>query len=205
MIRKLRGRIDDAFEDSVILDVNGVGYHVYCSARTLAALPARGEACELIIETHVREDHIHLFGFPNAFEREWFDLLTTVQGVGVKMAMAILGVFAPEELANTIAARDMKSLTRVSGVGAKLAERLCTELKSKVSKMPVSGFAIAAHSTPSAVPVSSLSEDAISALTHLGYTRSDAFSAIARAAQKLGDKAKLDVLIKEGLKELAAA
>src|SRR5665213_638364 len=124
MIGKLKGRIDSIEEDSVLIDVGGVGYHVFCSSRTLAQLPAKGEAAELVTETHVREDHIHLYGFPDASEREWFRLLMTVQGVGVRMAMAILSVFSPAQLVQSIHARDTKSLTRVSGVGAKLAERL---------------------------------------------------------------------------------
>src|ERR1700679_1858261 len=129
MIGKLKGRIDSTHEDSVILDVGGVGYHVFLSTRTLAALAGAGEAAELIIETHVREDHIHLFGFPDAVERDWFRLLMTVQGV--RMALAISSVFTPAQFAAAIAAKDVKSLTRVSGVGNKLAERLTTELKNK--------------------------------------------------------------------------
>src|SRR5271154_6781063 len=136
MIGKLRGLIDTIDDDSVIVDAGGVGYLVFCSSRTLAALPPVGEAAQLIIETHVREDHIHLYGFPDAVERDWFRLLMTVQGVGVRMALAILSVFAPAQLAQAIAARDDKSLTRVSGVGNKLAERLTTELKDKAGKLP---------------------------------------------------------------------
>ncbi len=202
MIGKLKGRIDSTDEDSLILDVGGVGYHVFCSGRTLASIGGTGDFAELIIETHVREDHIHLFGFPNVFERDWFRLLTTVQGVGVKMGMAILNSFSPEQLTTAIAAKDVKALTSISGVGPKLAERLATELKSKVSKMPVSGLVIH-DGKKMPLPAPSLSEDAISALVSLGYNRSDAFSAIGRAAQKLGEKAALDGLIKEGLKELA--
>ena len=202
MIGKLKGRIDSTDEDSLILDVGGVGYHVFCSGRTLATIGSAGDFAELIIETHVREDHIHLFGFPNQFERDWFRLLTTVQGVGVKMGMAILSTFSPEQLTTAIAAKDVKVLTSISGVGPKLAERLATELKSKVSK--ISAFAPSDLRRDKPVMfIPSLSEDAISALVSLGYNRSDAFTAVGRAAQKLGEKAALDGLIKEGLKELA--
>jgi Holliday junction DNA helicase RuvA len=204
MIGKLKGRIDSIDEDSVILDVGGVGYHVFCSARTLAALPGTGEAATLIIETHVREDHIHLFGFPDEIERDWFRLLLTVQGVGVKMAMAILSVFSPEQIAHAIAAKDAKSLTRVSGVGPKLAERLTTELKNKVTKLPSGAVPIGKPSGKgSTLPPSSASEDAISALVNLGYTRSDAYTAVAQAASQLGADGKVDGLIKEGLRRLA--
>lgn len=207
MIGKLKGRIDDVFEDSAILDVGGVGYLVFCSTRTLSRLPARGEYAELITLTHVREDHIHLYGFLSTYEREWFDLLTTVQGVGVKMALAIQGVFTPEELITAIAAKDVKTLTKVSGVGAKLAERIATELKSKVAKMaPSMAIAVTPQKgTAKSSPVPSLTEDAISALVSLGYNRSDAFTAVGRAIQELGDGAALDSLIKVGLKQLARA
>ncbi len=205
MIGKLKGRIDELTEDSVILDVGGVGYLVFCSPRTLAALPRKGEFAELIIETHVREDHIHLLGFPSAYEKEWFLLLNTVQGVGVKMAMAILSVFTPDQLTQAIAAKDIKALTKVSGVGNKLAERLTTELKSKVAKLAPALTIAAPKSSGVAAPASNMNEDAISALAALGYTRSDAFSAIARAASSLGEDATLDGLIKEGLKHMARA
>ena len=144
MIGKLKGRIDTTDEDSAIIDVGGVGYTVFLNTRTLSMLPGKGEAAELIIETHVREDHIHLFGFPDVAERDCFRLLVTVQGVGVKMAMAILSVFSPPQLAAAIAAKDVKSLTRVSGVGPKLAERMTTELKNKADKL-FAGAAIIPH------------------------------------------------------------
>jgi len=201
MIGKLKGRIDSIDEDSVILDVGGVGYHVFCASRTLARL-SKGEAAELLIHTHVREDHIHLFGFPDTSEREWFLLLMTVQGVGVKMAMAILSVFAPSELAHAIAAKDTKSLTRVSGVGGKLAERLTTELKNKVAKLPV-GAGASPKGKGSALPPPTASEDAISALVNLGYSRSDAYNAVVLAAGKLGEEPPVDSLIKESLRKLA--
>ena len=201
MIGKLKGRIDSIEDDSVLLDLGGVGYHVFCSARTLAALPGVGAAAELITETHVREDHIHLYGFPDATERRWFRELMTVQGVGVKMAMAILGVFAPAQLITLIAAKDTKTLTRVSGVGAKLAERITTELKNKVAKLPLN--AGARVGTPTTLPPATADEDAISALVHLGYSRAQAYGAVVTASGKLGESGKVDTLIKESLRALA--
>ena len=131
MIGKLRGVIDSYGEDSVILDVNGVGYLVHCSARTLQELPSAGEAATLSIETHVREDQIRLFGFRTDLEREWFRLLQTVQGVGAKVALAVLGTLKPSELASAIAMRDKAMVARTPGVGPKVAERIITELKDK--------------------------------------------------------------------------
>ncbi|MFN8930261.1 MAG: Holliday junction branch migration protein RuvA [Alphaproteobacteria bacterium] len=205
MIGKLTGRLDSIADDHVLIDVQGVGYVAFASQRTLRMMPETGGMVSLIIETHVREDHIHLYGVANAEERDWFKILTTVQGVGVKMAMAILGVFAPEQLLNTIAAQDKKALTTVSGVGPKLAERIVTELKSTVGKMtggrvmPV----VAAGKPPAKKAASSLSEDAVSALVHLGYPRTEAFTAVARQLQAQPE-AKLDQLIRDSLKELAA-
>ena len=211
MIGKLTGRVDEVAEDHLILDVNGVGYLVFASGRTLAALPARGGSMSLLTETHVREDHIHLYGFATAAERIWFKTLTTVQGVGVKMAMAILSAMAPEQILTAIAAQDKKALTVVSGVGPKLAERIVTELKSKAVQLGAAGFNItAAHAgdaptkgKKSAPVAPSLIEDALSALVHLGYGRSEAFSVVMRLQQEKPD-AKLDQLIRDGLRELAA-
>lgn len=204
MIGKLKGRIDSVDEDSVLIDVGGVGYHVFAGGRTLAAMPGKGEAAELIIETHVREDHIHLFGFPDTVERDWFRLLMTVQGVGVRMALAILSVFSPAELAHAIAAKDMKSLTRVSGVGAKLAERITTELKNKTGKLPTGASVLPIKGAKSVgLPAPSASEDAISALIHLGYSRAEAYTAVTAGASAVEDETRVDNLIKEGLKRLA--
>ena len=208
MIGKLTGRIDTRAEDHAIIDVGGVGYLVFASAKTLSALPQPGGLVTLIIETHVREDHIHLYGFANEAERTWFRTLNTVQGVGVKMGLAILSVFTPEQLISAIAAQDKKAFTAVSGVGPKLAERIVTELKSHVGKlgaaghvfMPTTGVSKKASAGGNAP---SLVEDAVSALVHLGYGRTDAFTAVVRIAQHAPD-VKLDVLIKESLKELAA-
>ena len=207
MIGKLTGRIDSHEEDHVILDVGGVGYVVFCSGKTLALMPPEGGSASLLTETHVREDHIHLYGFANAEERTWFRTLTTVQGVGVKMALNILSVFSPSELATAIAAQDKKAITAVSGVGPKLAERLVTELKNKVAKLPTSSFVAPIHSgaakTKTPAAATSLLEDAVSALTHLGYQRTEAFAAAARVLQE-APETKLDVLIKTSLQQLAA-
>lgn len=212
MIGKLRGKVDESTEDSVILDVGGVGYVVFCSGRTLAALPGTGQVAELVIETHVREDHIHLYGFATAQERDWFRLLTLVQGVGAKMAQAILGTFDPDTLTRIIGAQDKTGLTRVKGVGPKVAERIVTELKSKVAKM--GHIAMPAHSsTPEIAPSAKgktkakttgdrRMEDAISALVNLGYNRTEAFTAVATVMQDDSD-APLDSIIRFGLKELA--
>ena len=131
MIGKLKGVIDSYGEDFIVLDVNGVGYQVHCSARTLQALPAQGEAATLSIETHVREDQIRLFGFTSDVEREWFRLLQTVQGVGAKVALGVLGAMKPGELASAIAMGDKAAIRRAPGVGPKVAERLVIELKDK--------------------------------------------------------------------------
>jgi Holliday junction DNA helicase RuvA len=208
MIGKLTGRVDEVAEDHLILDVNGVGYLVFASGKTLAALPEKGGTVSLLTETHVREDHIHLYGFATVAERVWFRTLTTVQGVGVKMAMAILSALSPEQILTAIAAQDKKALTVVSGVGPKLAERLVIELKSQAVKLGAAGFSIpanagAAPTKASKTAAPSVVEDALSALVHLGYSRSDAFTVVMRLQ---GDKpdATLDVIIRESLRELAA-
>lgn len=208
MIGKLRGIVDETTEDSAIIDVNGVGYVAFCSSRTLSNLQT-GAAAELVIETHVREDHIHLYGFPSVAEREWFRLLTSVQGVGAKMGLAILGVLDPDALSRTIGAQDKTGLTRAPGVGPKLAERIITELKGKVAKMGVLPMPANSASLPAAKGKATtkpaenrVTEDAISALTNLGYNRTEAFTAVSSVLQREGD-VKLDTLIRMGLRELA--
>ena len=197
----------------MILDVGGVGYTLFASAKTLVAMPQAGGQASLITETHVREDHIHLYGFANREEREWFRLLTTVQGVGVKMALAILSMFAPYDLARIIGAQDKKSMTAASGVGPKLAERIVTELKNKVHLMPgATGFAMPEHSgnakkagakKTDATPQVDIAGDAVSALAHLGYARADAFAAVSRYLQQ-HPAASIDDIIRNSLRELAA-
>ena len=200
MIGKLTGIVDSTGDDWAILDVGGVGYLVFCSGRSLGLLPAPGGAAMLWIETHVREDHIHLFGFAETAERDWFRLLNSVQGVGAKMALAILSVLPPAELVRAIAAQDKASLSRANGVGPKLAGRIASELKDKAGAMAF-GPATAVNGAKAGGEVS---EDAVSALVNLGYRRAEAFAAVAKASGDLGAKASVESLIKAGLKDLAS-
>lgn len=205
MIGKLKGRIEHLDEDNIILDVGGVGYVVYLSPRTLSSIGNVGEAASLLIDTNVREDHIHLYGFATSEEQQWFRLLCTVQGVGAKMGLAILGAFSPADIQQAIAAKDTKMLTRASGVGPKLAERLVTELKNKVGKLATSAFTIAPTATTKGAKTSAPANEndaAISALVNLGYGRSEAFAAISLVRQK-NPEAAVEDLIKGGLQELA--
>lgn len=204
MIGKLKGLIDSYGEDFVILDVGGVGYQVHCSARTLQALPSPGEAATLSIETHVREDQIKLFGFASDLEREWFRLLQTVQGVGAKVAMSVLGTLKPSELASAVAMRDKAMVARTPGVGPKVAERIVTELKDKAPAYAnvdpaVVHLAGALDEKRAPRPIT----DAVSALVNLGYGHPQAAAAIAAAARSAGDDADTATLIRHGLKELA--
>lgn len=203
MIAKLKGLIDSLGDDFAVIDVGGVGYLVFCSGRTLGRLQT-GTAAALHVETHVREDHIHLYGFLEPGERDWFNLLTTVQGVGAKVALAILSVAAPEQLLQTIAAQDKVMLTRASGVGPKLALRILTELKDKAGKMSLGGFAPSAGAAAISTPVAAggLMEDAISALVNLGYKRLEAFEAVGIVAKELGEGADSSTLIRHALKRL---
>jgi Holliday junction DNA helicase RuvA len=204
MIGKLKGLIDSYGEDYVILDVQGVGYQVHCSMRTLQVLPAQGEAATLAIETHVREDQIRLFGFTSDTEREWFRLLQTVQGVGVKVALAVLGTLKPSDLATAIAMRDKASISKTPGVGAKVAERIVTELKDKVpafSDLDPALVRLSGAVDELRAPKPVL--DAVSALINLGYGQPQAAAAIAAASRSAGDDADTATLIRQGLKELA--
>lgn len=201
MIKKLKGRIDTIDTDSVIIDVAGVGYGVFCSANTLRSLPAKGESTSLFIETHVREDHIHLFGFASLDEQESFNTITKVSGVGVKVALAILSVLTPQQLQNAIAAQDKAAFKAASGVGPKLAERIVTELKGKFSYKNLPTGAIN-PSTAAVMEANNNINDAISALVNLGYGRADAYNVITKIAAQ-NDNAQIDFLIKGGLKELA--
>jgi Holliday junction DNA helicase RuvA len=205
MIGKLKGLIDSYGEDFVILDVNGVGYVVQCSARTLQKLPRPGEAAALAIETQVREDAIRLFGFTSDAERDWFRLLQTVQGVGSKVALAILGVMGPGELATAIASQDKASVGRAQGVGPKLAARIVAELKDKAPAFGhvdplVAKFPAEDEDKSAPAPV----RDAISALVNLGYGRPQAAAAVAASVKALGESAQTSALIRQGLKELAS-
>jgi len=213
MIGKLRGAVDSLVEDGVILDVHGVGYIVYASARTLGTLPAAGGTATLLIETHVREDHIHLYGFADAAERDWFRLLSTVQGVGVRHALAILSVLSPADVTRAVAAQDKRALGRANGVGPKLAGRIVSELKDKAGGIALGPAATAAPSGDtggggqSVPPDAALGDaalgDAASALANLGYGRSEAYGAVAAAARRLDESADIQALIREGLKELS--
>ena len=205
MIGKLKGTIDEIGEDHCIVDVHGVGYVAFCSARTLAALGGAGEAATLFIETYVREDMIRLYGFATALERDWFRLLqNNVQGVGARIALAVLSTLSPSELANAIALRDVAMVARAPGVGKKVAERIVTELKNKAP-------AFAGEATGTIGLKQELGEgvapapvaDAVSALTNLGYSRDIAANAIAAAMKAAGEGADSARLIRLGLKELA--
>jgi holliday junction DNA helicase RuvA len=204
MIGKLKGVIDSHGEDSIVVDVHGVGYLVHCSTRTLQALPGAGEAVTLSIETHVREDQIRLFGFLSDIEREWFRLLQTVQGVGTKVALSILSTLKPADLANAIALRDKASITRAPGVGPKVAERVVTELKDKAPAYGAVDPAVvrltgALEERRAPRPVA----DAVSALVNLGYGEPQAAAAVAAATHATGEGADAARLIRAALKELA--
>ncbi len=230
MIASLNGRIEDTGEDFAVIDVGGVGYLVFCSARTLAALPAIGESVRLAVETHVREDHIHLFGFLTALEREWFRLLTTVQGVGARVALAILSVLPPDALGQALAAGDKVALSRASGVGPRLAQRIIAELQDKAGTAalaraagpfrPTAGKAaspddgLSAKGDVAGASPSLVIADAVSALVNLGYGRSEAFAAVHEAARALADAGAgseteagvpLEILIRDGLRRLGVA
>ncbi|MGF1609903.1 MAG: Holliday junction branch migration protein RuvA [Kiloniellales bacterium] len=215
MIGKLTGLVDSSGDDWALIDVAnerglGVGYLVFCSRRTLSQIETTREVVSLLIETHVREDHIHLYGFAERAERDWFRLLSSVQGVGAKMALAVLSVLPPEQLAQAIAAEDKSTITRANGVGPKLAGRIVAELREKAGSIAL-GTALreatkqaATAASGVAGPQGAVGEDAVSALVNLGYRRVDAFGAVARASRSLGDGATLESLIKAGLKELSA-
>jgi holliday junction DNA helicase RuvA len=204
MIGKLKGLVDSHGTDWVLIDVNGVGYVVYCSSRTLGSLPPAGEACVLAIETHVREDMIRLFGFASDLEREWFRLLNTVQGVGTKVALSILSTLKASDLASAISLKDKAMISKANGVGAKVAERICIELKDKAplftdidpKMMKLAG------DTDSPIRIDGALGDAVSALVNLGYGQAQAASAVYAASAKGGEGMSVQTLIRMGLKEL---
>ena len=204
MIGKLKGVVDSYGEDHVILDVHGVGYVVQCSARTLTALPPVGEAAVLSIETQVREDAIRLFGFRTDNEREWFRLLQTVQGVGSKVALAILSSLEPGAIATAIGTQDKAMVARAPGVGPKLAARIVAELKDKAPAFGTVDPALvklsgAVEDRTAPKPVA----DAVSALVNLGYPQAQASAAVAAALRVAGDDAEAPQLIRLGLREMA--
>jgi Holliday junction DNA helicase RuvA len=205
MIGKLKGTVDEVAEDHCVIDVHGVGYVAYCSSRTLASLAGPGEAAVLFIETYVREDMIRLYGFQTALEREWFRLLqTNVQGVGAKVALAVLSTLAPADLANAIALRDIAMVSRAPGVGKKVAERIVTELKNKAPAFAgeASGTIGLKQELGEGVAPAPIA-DAVSALVNLGYSRDIAANAVSSALKTAGDEADSSKLIRLGLKELA--
>lgn len=201
MIAKLSGILDRVGRDHAVIDVGGVGYLVRCSSRTLANLSGVGAPVSLAVETMVREDAIELYGFAEASERDWFRLLLTVQGVGAKVAMALLSALAPDQLASALASGDKAMLTRADGVGPKLANRLASELKERATALgaivtlPVSGAGVAPAGAAA---------DAVSALINLGYRRGEALGAVERAVKRLGPGARVEALIPAGLRELGA-
>lgn len=204
MIAKLTGTLDEIGEHGCVIDVGGVGYQVFCSGRTLGRLPGSGESASLLIETHVRDDHIHLYGFADVSERAWFRLLTTVQGVGARMALALLSTLGPDEIALAIASEDKAALTRASGVGGKVAQRIIGELRDKAGDLaPADGTGIAITGAQViGIPEAGAAADAVSALVNLGYRRSEAAGAVGHAARRLGTEATAEALIRAGLQEL---
>ncbi|MGI9373317.1 MAG: Holliday junction branch migration protein RuvA [Hyphomicrobiales bacterium] len=204
MIGKLTGKIDSYGDDWVIIDVGGVGYHVTCSTKTLQSLPQPGEAASVAIETYVREDQIRLFGFANDVERDWFRLLLSVQGVGTKVALAVLSTLSIAELANAVALQDKAMIARAPGIGPKVALRVVNELKGKVPAL-ATGVSGGGETLAEALaaPGGTAVTDAISALTNLGYNSMDASAAVAKAAKGAGDDAGAETLIRLALKELA--
>ncbi len=199
MIAKLTGRFDSADEGHVVIDVGGVGYLVFCSARTLARMQ-QGDTVTLLVETQVREDGINLYGFLDAAERHWFRLLIGIQGVGPRVALAIQSVVAPQDLMLAVAAGDKAVLMRAAGVGAKLAARIASELKDKVAAMPVSGEALR---DATIAPQHGPAADAISALINLGFRPVEATAAVGSVAGRLGAGAAVEALIRGGLAELS--
>ncbi|OYQ32624.1 Holliday junction branch migration protein RuvA [Niveispirillum lacus] len=204
MIAKLSGLLDSTGLDWAIIDVNGVGYLISASTRTLRRLGSTGNAVSVHTEMWVSEDKIALYGFADLGERDWFRLLTTVQGVGARVALNILSVLAPDRLTSAIAAQDKTTLCEADGVGPKLAARILNELKDKVATLAISPVAATQIQSTAAQPAGSTAVgDAVSALVNLGYKRIEAFTAVNKAAQSLGAEADVSGLIRAGLKELS--
>ncbi len=204
MIGKLKGLVDSFGDDWVLIDCGGVCYEVHCSTRTLQSLPRVGEAAVVFIETILREDLIRLFGFASEAEKSWFLLLTTVQGVGARVALAILSVLSPSELSSAIALQDKAMIGRANGVGPKLAVRLVTELKGKVPDMGgIDAGTLGLQTALGEGVARSNVTDAVSALTNLGYSSAQASAALARVVAKEGDDAATEKLIRLGLRELS--
>ncbi|MFD0986504.1 Holliday junction branch migration protein RuvA [Methyloligella solikamskensis] len=206
MIGKLTGKLDAIGPDTLILDVGGVGYEVTCSSRTLSQLPGIGEVVSLAIDTHVREDAIRLYGFSTEHERSWFRALQSVQGVGARVAIAVLGTLSPSDLSNAVALQDKATVARSPGVGPKVAQRIVSELKDKMPALsPAFGPAGSGGGgeQPIKIPEGMAAQEAVSALTNLGYAHGQAAAAVASAAKAIDGTPKTEELIRLGLKELA--
>jgi Holliday junction DNA helicase RuvA len=203
MIGKLKGIVDEIALDYVLVDVQGVGYVVYCSDRTLSDTVKVVEPCTLFIETYVREDQLKLFGFATAFERDWFLLLQVVQGIGAKLALALLSKFTPAQLANAIALQDKVVLSKTPGVGPKAAERIVLELKNKLPKNLSDGASVGTLQSIGTAEATSPVAEAVSALTNLGYSRDQAANAISIAIKETGSDSDSVKLIRIGLRVLS--
>ena len=201
MIAMLKGIVDSVGDGSAVIDVGGVGYLVFCPGGTLSRM-AVGEAVSLNIETHVREDHIHLYGFLDPVEREWYRLLTTVQGVGSKVGIAMLSALSVDELGMAIASGDKAQIGRANGVGPKLAARIAVELKDKVAKISLGTPAPVKPGASSSSGTGDVTRDAASALVNLGYSPSDAMIAVSHASAHIGDDVTIEALVKGGLTHL---
>lgn len=204
MIGKLKGMVDGFGDDYAHLDVNGVVYEVFCSAKTLAVLPQVGHAAVVHTEMIVREDMIRLYGFFTEAEKAWFSTLMTVQGVGSRVALAILSVLTPSELASAIALQDKAMVGRANGVGPKLAVRIVTELKGKTPAGAIDAGVLGLQAALGEGVAAGNVADAVSALTNLGYSSAQASAAVARVVGREGDKVPTDKLIRLGLRELSS-
>ncbi len=203
MIGKLKGLVDGFGDDYAHLDVNGVVYEVFCSAKTLATLPQVGHAAVVHTEMIVREDMIRLYGFFTEAEKAWFSTLMTVQGVGSRVALAILSVLTPSELASAIALQDKAMVGRANGVGPKLAVRIVTELKGKTPAGAIDAGVLGLQAALGEGVAAGNVADAVSALTNLGYSSAQASAAVARDVGREGDGVATDKLIRLGLRELS--
>lgn len=199
MIAKLTGTIDEIGTDNIVLDVQGVGYLVFASSRTISAIGGVGDGATIYTEMQVSETDMRLMGFASGLERDWFRLLISVQGVGGKVALAILSALEPGEISRAVATGDKAMVSRANGVGPKLALRIVNELKDKVGAIatdPVAGGG-------TAVPVSNNSADAVSALLNLGFKPAEASAAVATAEAEAGEGPTLDALVRLALKKAA--
>jgi Holliday junction DNA helicase RuvA len=203
MIGKLTGRLDSVGVATLIIDVAGVGYEVTVPARTLASLPAIGEMMTLSIDTHMREDAIRLYGFASEHDRAWFRALQSVQGVGAKVALAVLGAISSSELANAVALQDKGQVSRAPGVGPKVAARIVAELKDKMPMLAPAVRVAGSQPAVAMLPEGLAARDAVSALLNLGYAHVQAAGAVTAALDKAGREARTEELIRLGLKELA--